>query len=348
MSDHKEAETPDVEENPADVEAPSTSEAEPAEHSSPKKHSNKLPLFLLFITLLAAGYIFAPKQLKSELFNLAETLLQKEMGQVSQKPVTPVPTSAPVVTEPELATVAPEPVKPAIEVSKTPEPVVISASSDEVNRMLSAMSQLQNELKSLRQQQRLLEETQHSVQNMQLRARLGWITNPANHLAQIQLAWEEISLMPMLSSDERQQAQTMLALAEKSLRELQSWQQILQTQADSLTTKEHDNIVPSFESRWLNWIAEQFSIRPSLSQEEAQNAQLREQLLNISRNIEMEQWPDAKTWLQLHATLQLRMVTSASDASAAPKLELPESFDAIRHDIDQLRQTATTWMERLP
>lgn len=350
MSEKNIAEEKVIEDNLTEIEAAAAPESggeessKPETSTTPKKSSNKLLLFLLFILLLIAGYIFAPQQLKDEAIVLIETLTQPKQ---SAQPQTTT------VTTPEVAELeaAPEPIStevtPAIEIETPAEPEVISASSDEVNRMLEAMGQLERELTSLRQEQQKLEAQQHAVQRMQLRARLRWISNPVNHLSQIQLAWEEISLMPMLSADERQQAEAMLALAEKNLNALQGWQKILQTQAESLTTKEHDNIIPAYENRWLNWITEQFSVRPSLSEQEAENTKLRDALLNTSRNIEIEQWPDAKTWLQLRATLQLRVVADAEAESSASKLELPESFDAIRGDIDQLRQTAANWMGQL-
>jgi len=335
-----------IDDNLSDIEEAAAVKAESKEPSAPKpgatpkkKSSNKLLLLLLFISLLTAGYIFAPQPMKDDALALVKTWMKSKQSLQPQQKAENTP-EAVVPKLPELAIVEPEPVAESA-------PEVISASSDEVNRMLAAMDQLQGELKSLHQQQQQLKVQQQTVQRMQLRARLRWVTNPVNHLAQIQLAWEEIALMPMLSADERQQAETMLALAEKNLQALQSWQQIMQLQADALTRREHANIIPAFENRWLNWIAEQFSVRPSLSQEEAEDAKLRDTLLNTSRNIEIEQWPDAKAWLQLRATLQLRMVAAATADSAEAKLDLPESFDAIRADMDQLRQTAATWMEQL-
>ena len=353
MSEKSKAEKTAIEDNLSDIDEASSSGAEakedsqaqensqPEEGSTPKKGSNKFSLLLLFIALLAAGYIFAPQPLKDEAITLVKGLMPVKSIPQPQKPAVAKPETIeikPVTLEPE----------PAVEINPPAKPEVVSASSDEVNRMLEAMDQLQGELTSLRQEQQKLEAQQHAVQRMQLRARLRWITNPANHLPQMQLAWEEISLMPMLSADERQQAEAMLSLAEKNQRSLQGWQQILQSHADSLSTKEHENIIPSFENRWLNWVAEQFSIRPSLSEQEAENSKLREALLNTSRNLEIEQWPDSKAWLQLRSTLQLRVVAAATAESPEAKLELPESFDAIRNDMDQLRQTAAAWMEQLP
>lgn len=353
MSEKSKVEKTAIEDNLSDIDEASTSNvvaeedsqpeksSSPEESSTPKKSSNKLPLLLLFISLLTAGYIFAPQPLKDEAVDLFNTLIQAKQTSQPQAPTADTPKTVevePVTTKRE----------PIAAIDPPAEPEVISASSDEVNRMLEAMDQLQGELASLRQKQQKLETQQHAVQRMQLRTRLRWITNPANHLSQIQLAWEEISLMPILTADERQQAEAMLAMAEKNKLELQKWQQVLQSHAKALGTQKHENVIPTFENPWLNWIADKFSIRPSLSEQEVENAKLREALLNTSRNLETEQWPDSKTWLQLRSTLQLRVVAAADTGSTEAKLELPDSFDAMRKDMDQLRQTAATWMEQLP
>ena len=226
---------------------------------------------------------------------------------------------------------------------------IVPASSDEINRVLSAMTNLQGELTTLRQQQQQLEQQQRAVQLMQLRTRLNWISNPANHLPQLQLAWEEVSLMPVLSEDERKQAQSMLKLAQQSMQKLQGWQQVLRRSAESLTRVEHDNIIPKFEYGWLNWIVGQFSIRPSLSREEADDAALRQALINTSRNLEMEVWPQKREWLELRAKLQLRMLADekGNESEGGKAIDLPESFDAIRADIATLRSSAAVWLERL-
>ena len=338
MSDNrenKEAENaPDLVETIADI------ETSPAPKEEPKKHSNKLPLFLLFITLLVAGYIFAPQQLKDELVNRVGTLLQAEKGAVFTKPeVTTPPVTQPM---PEMAEI-----EAIVEVEEPAAPETIAASSDEVNRMLTAMESLQGELKSLRREQQTIQETQLSLQKMQLRTRLRWITNAANHLPQLQLAWEEAVLMPSLSGSEHATAQKMLTLAQQRLQDLRSWQQHLQAHADSLATPEHENIIPEYETPWLGWIRDYFSIKAASTTEQQQNEQLRQQLLNISHNIELEQWPDGKSWQQLRAKLQLKLAKADGASSEAVELGLPEDFEAIKADIEQLRQTAATWLEGL-
>jgi len=350
MSDPKEVENEEASleaEIVEEIESSASDDSPTLEAEPVKKSSKKLPLFILFLLLLAAGYLFAPQPLKDEAISLARSLIQTATTSTPEvAPAPPEQVTEPVIKEPAIEE---KPmVEEATEETPIPEvPQVVSASSEEVNRMLGAMSNLETKLNSLGQQQQELKNQQHAIQRMQLRARLRWITNPANHLNQIQLAWEEISLMPLLSAAERQEAAAMLALSEKSLHAVQNWQQVLLRQADTLTVKEHHNIIPTFENRWLNWVAEQFSVRPSLSQQEADNAKLRQSLSQISRDLELEQWPDAKRWLQLRATLQLRLVAAATDDAASAELDLPESFDAVRADIDQLRQHASAWMERL-
>ncbi|MDT8376359.1 MAG: hypothetical protein RQ867_06395 [Mariprofundaceae bacterium] len=335
MNSDKEAEKkPDLTESAADIEAPAAPE------EGPKKYSIRLPVFLLLVILLVAGYILAPQQLKDELVNRVGALIQAEREIAFNKPE---PAASPVA-EPEPRMGRQE---TAIEIEQPETPSIIAASSDEVSRMLAAMESLQSELKSLRQEQQTIQQTQLSLQKMQLRTRLRWITNAANHLPQLQLAWEEIALMPSLSSDEHAAAQKMLALAQQRLQNLRNWQQSLQSHADSLTTPEHVNIIPEYETPWLSWIRNYFSIKAASTTEQQQDEQLRRQLLDISRNIELEQWPDGKSWQQLRATLQLRLARAAADSREAVELALPESFDPLKADIGQLRQTAATWLEDL-
>jgi hypothetical protein len=341
MSSAKKAEEKSpLTDNSSDREAPSIPETESEEHSSPERRSNKLPVFLLFIALLAAGYIFSPQQLKNDLTDSVNALLQAEKEVAFKEPEL----TTPPVTEPGPQI---DRLDMAIEIEPSETPEVVSASSDEVNRMLAAMNELQSELASLRQEQQSIQETQHSLQQVQLRTRLRWITNRANHLPQLQLAWEEIALTPSLSNSEYATAQKMLTLAQQRLQEQRNWQQSLQSHADSLTTPEHENIIPEYTSPWLSWIRDYFSVRAASTTEQKQDEQLRQQLLNTSRNIELEQWPGGKSWQQLRATLQLRLARAAEDSTEAIDLGLPESFDPLRADIEQLRQTAATWLEGL-
>jgi len=324
----------DLAETIVDIESPSAPE------EKPKKRSSKLPVFLLFLILLAAGYTFAPQQLKSELSDIVHSLLQPEKQASSIEPelaITPIIEPEPQITE----------LEPVVEAQGPTAPESGAASSDEINRMLTAMENLQSELTSLREEQQTIQETQLSLQKMQLRTRLRWVTNADNHLPQLQLVWAEIALMPSLNSSEHATAQQMLTLAQQRLQNLRNWQLALQSHADALVTPEHQNIIPKYETPWLSWVRDYFSLKAASTVEQQQDQQLRQQLLNSSRNIELEQWPNGKEWQQLRANLQLRLNEADHSTSEAIDLGIPESFDALKADIELLRQTATTWLEGL-
>ncbi len=324
----------DLAETIADIETPAAAEEEPT------KRAWKLPTAILFIALLTAGYVYSPQQMKSELADIVRSLIEPEKESVIIEPET---TALPVV-EPEPRTTDME---TSIDVTEPVATESSAASSDEVKQMLSAIESLQSELESLRQDQQTIQETQLSLQKMQLRTRLRWITNAANHLPQLQLAWEEIILMPSLTTAEHATAQKMLTLAQQRLLDLRNWQQALQAHADSLTLPEYENIIPEYESPWLSWIRDYFSLKTASTTEQQRDEELRQQLLNTSRNIEMEQWPDAKSWQQLRARLQLKLGKADSDSLEAVDLGLPESFEPLKADIAELRQAAATWLEEL-
>ncbi len=351
MSNDKEAEkTTDIEELSAGQEEHPPADTSTKDATGGGKHRFRRLLLLATAAIVFALFAvqqFAPRQFKDEYLTPLTGWLPAVKKEVTKTEMPPA--TAPVIEPSRLAAETETAMDTLPEMPPVREGPADTASSEEVRRLLDAMEALQQDLHALRQEQQALEEAQRSIQLMQLRTRLRWITNPANHLPQLKLAWEEIALMPLLSSGERERAEAMLALAEKRLLELRGWQQTLNRYAESLSRTEHANIIPEFENRWLNWVVEQFSLRPSLSKEEEADARLREQLINTGRNIEMEQWPEATAWLQLRATLQLRLVASENGdaSSAAADLGLPESFEAAKDDINKLRQSAAAWLEQL-
>ncbi len=319
--------------------------------------------FIILVALLTAVVIvYLPKNTREHYLDLttkfiASQWMKKTATDTEKTVATPAPTTAAEVQKTSVAETEPAPVvsdavtADSVDTSSTIAPVIVGgASSEEIERMLQAMEGLRGEILSLQQQQQSLQKRQAEMQRMQLRTRLHWITNQANHLPQLQLAWEEIALMPSLSSDERSSAEAMQALAGKRGEDLMRWRQALQRYAETLTVKEQENVIPAFENGWLNWIAGQFSVRPSLNRQERQDAELRRQLINTSRNLELEHWPDEKQWLALRSKLQLRIVArteSSVDDTQPVQLGLPESFDVVKKDIEMLRSGASLWLESM-
>lgn len=212
---------------------------------------------------------------------------------------------------------------------------------EETALLMEVMRSLEGEIRQMRNEQQELRQAQQNLQQAQLRSRLVWIADPANRLVQIRQAWKEITTLPTLTAQERQLAEDMFALASKRESELIRWRQQLDHQADSLQVKPAENIVPESDNRWLNWLRNQFSIKPSISAAEKENRDLSLQLQHASQQLALENFPEAGAWRLLRARLQLRL--SGDDAT----LNLPDSFAPVRQDIQQLRQQAREWLEAL-
>jgi len=227
---------------------------------------------------------------------------------------------------------------------------------ESIATLQESLQGLQHELQILREQQQSVAHSQSLLESMQLHARLTWIIKDNAHLPQINLAWQEISLLPSLSPEQRIQAEAMLKLAEQRQNDVQQWQQELEHLILSLQPSQYNNIIPSsinnHSNPWLQWLLTQFSLKRSQSSQEAAQLSLKNKLLHIKQAMSLEQWPSGTAWTELRAQLQLRLVQQFSatkkashEAAQAPSLQLPENFKAIQSDIDKLRQTAKLWLE---
>lgn len=333
MSETREAsdqQTKTPEESQVDSSAPEAKEGQPEPAAKSKKSGISLLAWLLPLVIIAAGstYYIAPDKTKALLNQWLEQFSQQE-------PVSEPPVVAPVEIE-----TAPTVIEEEI-IDELPADVV-AASSDEVAALMGAIASLQSEIRMLRNEQQELRHAQQQIQSAQLRSRLVWVANPANRLIQIEQAWKEISTIPTLSSEDRQLAEDMYALASKRKAELLAWQQYLNNWADNLSVKPAENIVPETDNRWLNWLRDQFSIKPSMRMEEKENHNLGLQLRNASQMLALEEFPAADQWRLLRARLQITL----SESDNQP-LELPEEFSDIKQDISHLRQQAREWLERI-
>jgi len=238
----------------------------------------------------------------------------------------------------------------------TPQPAPISPaqhkpriSSEEVQALLSSINVLRDELQQMSDAQQTLQNGLKEQQQMNLQVRLRWIADPASRLPQLQLAWEEISLLPGLSDEQRSEAVRMHALARLRVQDLKQWQDALNKWADVLATPVHRNILPEPEYPWLAWIVKQFQLRQAPSVEARQLGNLRAGLLDAARHLTLESWPEKGAWqsLQAELLLQIRALHHQTGDENADAVEtgLPENFDAIQAEINTLRQTALQWQQ---
>jgi len=224
------------------------------------------------------------------------------------------------------------------------QPAAIS--SEEVQSLLSSIEGLRSQLQQMSAAQRALQNGLKEQQQMNLQVRLRWIVDPASRLPQLQLAWEEISLLPGLSDAQRSEAERMHKLARSRVQQLKQWQDALNKWADALVTPVQRNILPQPEYPWLAWIVRQFRLRQAPSVEARHLGNLRARLLDAARHLTLESWPVKGEWQSLQAELLLQiraMHHGGNKNTQAIEIGLPESFDAIQTDITTLRHTALQW-----
>jgi len=245
-------------------------------------------------------------------------------------------------------------------------PIPTAISSEEGEALIAAIKTLQEnilglqgELQTLREQQQSAAQSQSMLESMQLHSRLTWIMKHNSHLPQMTLAWQEISLLPSLTTAQRSLAESMLKLAEQRQNDVHQWQQEINHIIMSLKPSEYNNIIsraiPDDDAKpWLQWLIKQFSLKRSQSSQEIALRTLKNTLLNIKQGMALEQWPAGAAWTKLRAQLQLRLLKQSNTNQATNNqgkhkqtqtLQLPESFAAIQADVQTLRQAAQSWLE---
>ena len=188
--------------------------ATPSEATASEKKSSgglaKFAGFILLVLIIIGGGLAA----NGQLMPLLESLQTKFTNQQSSE-------SEVVTSEPENAAVYQPAPQPEPEVAA--ESINVAASV-EAEALLSTIEQLRSELQSMEASQRSLQHGLIEQQKMNLQVRLRWITDPASRAPQIQLAWEETSLLPGLSSEQRSSAEAMQSLARTTVQSLRDWQ----------------------------------------------------------------------------------------------------------------------------
>ena len=270
-----------------------------------------------------------------------------QADQLSMNPSLFVPTDKmPAVVHPRVADSYPEleTGMPAASEQSAP-PSVQRSNGNGLNDLLFSIDSLRTALWRMEESQQILKQSLVEQQQMNLQVRLRWIADSDSRLPQMQLAWEEISLLPGLNEQQRQQAVEMHALARANVQRLKKWQASLHKWAEALTTPIHENVLPQPEHAWLAWIVGQFQLRQAPSQEARTLADLRGRLLDAARQLTLQAWPNQAAWQRLHAELLLQVTAMQADGDEiAVETDLPVDFAGIQIDISMLRQTAEQWV----
>jgi hypothetical protein len=226
--------------------------------------------------------------------------------------------------------------QPVVPVSGT------GVTSAEVSALLVVIDQLRTEMQQLEASQQTLHDGLLEQQQMNTQVRLRWIADPASRLPQMQLAWEEISLLPGLTRDQRELAVEMHALARSDVQRVVSWKANLQRWVEALATPVHADVLPQPQQPWLAWIIGQFQLRQAPSAEARHLMDLRGRLQAAARQLSLESWPTQGAWQSLHAELLLQ-IKAMQGAGDTVETGLPLDFSSIQHDISTLRRAAQQW-----
>ncbi|MDQ6958826.1 MAG: hypothetical protein Q9M24_06900 [Mariprofundaceae bacterium] len=322
----------------------------PAEEDSVRSssHGKFWLVLLLIVAALPLGWFLLPENTRQK---WTETLMNRTPSvEVSDTDITPAPMPPPqaATSTPTTPTETPsEPIQAPTAHMVAPQPaptfnthpIPPAASSEEVEALITAMGELQNSMQALQDKQVELRQELHARQQLELRTRLRWIANPQSQLAQMASFWQDITLLPMLSEGERNEAETMRKLAADDADKLDTWTARLKRLAATLPVPEHQDIIPKPKNPVLAWLIEKFHLRPAPTPEQQALAKLRAKLLNTAHALTVQIWPEHKVWRHLLADLREQFGDDAD-------LALPERLDNIQKDIAAMRAKASIWLEK--
>ena len=296
--------------------------------ANPRKHKRAgkrgpWVLILVVIVAIAGAWFFAPATIRqdiSSLFTPSESQPEKVASKVPE-PVAP----------PQSRIARPIPPHPQSAVS-----------SEEVAALRNSVEALQRNLGELREESIALRQTLSERQLPDIKARLNWIANPASTLDQIYFAWSDISVAAGIDDEQRAEADRMRDLAARHWKNKREWAAALEAVFDSLTREDGEDAEgadeATLQASFMNWLKENFYLKRSDAGARMAAAELAKQLSQSIKSIEGEQWPESESWQKILVSIR----ESGEQISG-----FPGDFDGIGGDIDAMRTTARTWLERL-
>ena len=288
-----------------------------------------LLVIIILAGLPAAGWFLLPEDMRDT--------LRKTFSIENMKSVTPIRTEAPAPVEPApapepVAAPEPEPVQPIL-----PEDI---ATSEEVRALMRTIDALRGEMGALQSEQSALRQDLRARQQLELRMRLRRLIRPDVSLTQMAAYWQDIALLPILSGDERQKAESLRERADSNAAMVAAWRRHLEGFAERLSLPAGEDIIPKRDDSWWGWIADQFHLRRVPLTKQRELLALRKRLLTASHDLAVERWPETKPWNRLLSDLRAQFGDEADR-------ELPERFKAIQEDIQAMRDSAGQWLEQL-
>ena len=323
----------------SDISSENTDQAIETKLEIKPSRSRHWPWFLLIIILsLPAVWFLMPAEMRQPYAERLQQWLDRKPPIAADTPVKADAPATPGIHQKESAPVPEQTPEPLV--SSMPEATPSSASVEEVGALIQSIDSLQTRLKQMQDKQTALSQAITTRQALDLRTRLRWVAEPENRLSQLQIYWEDITLLPILSEAEHAQATQMLHSTHKLLINVRAWQSRLTHLANALPIPQAKEISIKSENKWLAWLAGQFRLRTSPNREGKRLLALRSQLLSAEQQLAREQWPQPEVWQHLLSQLKQQLGNDA-------ELALPENFESVQNDIQALRHTAQGWLEGL-
>ncbi len=333
----------------------------------PSSHRMRWLALLLIVAVLPLGWFLLPGNVRQEWTGaLMNHIALRKISHVApashtqvQVPAVAAPSAVPTIS------VAPKEAPPRSLASETTAPVVPAQGSttavaaphaspaspgehttlpavtpEEVKALVAAMGALQNNIRALENEQEAMGHELHARQQLELHARLRWITSTSTLLPQMADFWQDITLLPLLNASERSEATTMWKMAEKDADKLRAWSTRLKRLAATLPVPQHQDIIPKPKQAIFSWLTGKFHLRPAPTPEQRTLSELRMRLLDTAHVLTVEIWPKHKAWRHLLADLRQQFGDDAD-------LSLPQRLDGVRKDITAMRAKAASWLGRL-
>jgi len=333
----------------------------PAEEISTRSSSYAIRwlVLLLVIAALPLGWFLVPEDTRQKWTDmLANRPPPQNISHVDVAPASQAQVEVPAPTAPSEVTfrsASPEAKQPVPHVLQTVAPVVVAphssspsnkrmvppaVTSEEVRMLMATMGELQGHIQALQDKQAELHRELLTRQQLELRVRLRWIASTRTLLPQMTDFWQDITLLPLLSENERSEAETMRTLAANDADKLNAWGVRLKQLAATLPVSQHRDIIPKPEQPTFSWLAGKFHLRPVPTSEQQKLSELRARLLEAAHILSVEIWPEPKVWRHLLADLHEQFGDDAD-------LSLPEHLDGIQKDIATMHTKAANWLEQL-
>jgi len=253
----------------------------------------------------------------------------RPLASEAAEPVVPAQVSTTVVAAPHSSPASPG--EHAILPAVTPQ---------EAKALMAAMEELQSNMHALEGEQEAMGHELHARQQLELRARLRWITSASTLLPQMADFWQDITLLPLLNASERSEATSMWKTAASDADKLRAWSTRLKRLAATLPAPQHQDIIPKPKQAVFSWLTGKFHLRPAPTPEQRSLSELRMRLLEAAHVLTVEIWPKHRAWRHLLADLRERFGDDAD-------LSLPQRLDGVRKDIATMRAKAASWLLRL-